>query len=251
MRNRAARLVSSRFCTAVVSSDVLFPRKRCSGEVFELLLDEAVLDSLDGPGLRKIAPINAPDNTTIDIVAIHGLETRSTRTWVFHKKDSSRVHWLSDSDMLPAAVPEARIFTYDWNANYFQDATVQTLLGRADTLLALLAAERAAERGPKMRPIIFVASCFGGLVLAEAINHAAQEGSPYRSILLATVGAVFLATPFRGSDAAKQARWQVVVGYTSRPPRPSWLLEQPWGLAWQAIRTDRLDGRPESRCRCC
>ncbi|KAH8889912.1 hypothetical protein GQ53DRAFT_184400 [Thozetella sp. PMI_491] len=50
MRNRAARLASSRFCTAVVSSDVLFPRKRCSGEVFELPLDEAVLDSLDGPG---------------------------------------------------------------------------------------------------------------------------------------------------------------------------------------------------------
>jgi len=65
--------------------------------------------------------------------------------------------------MLPAAVPQASIYTYDWNANYFKDAPVQTLLGHADNLLGLLAVEgRGSER-----PIIFVASCFGGLILAE------------------------------------------------------------------------------------
>ncbi|KAK3352633.1 hypothetical protein B0T25DRAFT_189556 [Lasiosphaeria hispida] len=110
--------------------------------------------------------------------------------------------------MLPAALPKARIFTYNWNANYFEDAPVQTLLGHADTLLGLV----AEARGSQTRPIIFVASCFGGLILAEAINRAAQEGSVYRRILLSTVGIAFLATPFRGSDAAEQARWQVVVG---------------------------------------
>ncbi|ORY58756.1 P-loop containing nucleoside triphosphate hydrolase protein [Pseudomassariella vexata] len=110
--------------------------------------------------------------------------------------------------MLPAAVPEARIFTYDWNANYFEDAPVQTLLGHADNLLALV----AGDQGSVFRPLIFIASCFGGLVLAEAINRAAQEGSPYRKVLLSTAGVVFLATPFRGSDAADQAGWQVVVG---------------------------------------
>ncbi|RYP16975.1 hypothetical protein DL765_004817 [Monosporascus sp. GIB2] len=143
------------------------------------------------------------------IVAIHGLGTESPRTWEFKRKDGSGVvNWLSDSTMLPAAVPEARIFTYDWDANYFENAPVQTLLGHADNLLALI----AAEHGPLPRPIIFVASCFGGLVLAEAINRAAQEGSPYRHVLFSTVGVVFLGTPFRGSDAARQAQWQVVVG---------------------------------------
>ena len=73
------------------------------------------------------------------------------------------VNWLSDNDMLPAAIPKARIFTYDWNANYFRDAPVQTLLGYADTLLGLI----AENQGTKTRPIIFVASCFGGLILAE------------------------------------------------------------------------------------
>ncbi|KAH7228871.1 hypothetical protein BKA60DRAFT_441377 [Fusarium oxysporum] len=110
--------------------------------------------------------------------------------------------------MLPATVPEARIFTYDWNANYFQDAPVQTLLSHADTLLAHI----AETRDVKSRPIIFIASCFGGLVLIEAINRAGQEGSPYRHVLLSTIGIVFLATPFNGADASREARWQVVVG---------------------------------------
>jgi hypothetical protein len=65
--------------------------------------------------------------------------------------------------MLPAAIPEARIFTYDWDANYFEEAPVQTLLGHADVLLALVAESRVSKR----RPIIFIASCFGGIVLAE------------------------------------------------------------------------------------
>jgi hypothetical protein len=93
------------------------------------------------------------------------LGTESPRTWEFKKKDRGGiVNWLSDTDMLPAAIPEARIFTYDWDANYFEDAPVQTLLGHADTLLDLIIAE---NQGIQTRPIIFVASCFGGLILAE------------------------------------------------------------------------------------
>lgn len=65
--------------------------------------------------------------------------------------------------MLPAAAPDARIYTYDWNAKVFDNAPVQTLLGHADNLLGLV----AAEHGTSGRPIIFIASCFGGLVLAE------------------------------------------------------------------------------------
>lgn len=44
------------------------------------------------------------------------------------------------------------------------------------------------------------------------MNRANQKGSPYEDVLGLTVGIVFLATPFRGSDASKQAQWQVLVG---------------------------------------
>ncbi|KAH7215414.1 hypothetical protein DER44DRAFT_820271 [Fusarium oxysporum] len=161
-------------------------------------------------GLRQVAPTSTAD-TTLDIIAIHGLDTQSPRTWEYRKKPEDGggiVNWLANADMLPAAIPEARIFTYDWNANYFKNAPVQALLGHADTLLTHLLKDRGRER----RPIIFVASCFGGLILAEAINRAAQLESVYKDILLSIAGIVFLATPFRGSDAAKQAQWQVIVG---------------------------------------
>ncbi|KAI5918146.1 hypothetical protein F4810DRAFT_715778 [Camillea tinctor] len=126
----------------------------------------------------------------ISIIAIHGLDTKSLRTWIFDKKDGSRaVHWLKDSDMLPAAVPEARIYTH------------------TDNLLGLL----AAERGTSKRPIIFIASCFERLVLAEAICRADQGDHKYRRILLFTIGIVFLATPFFGTGAARPASWLVVV----------------------------------------
>ncbi|PQE15930.1 Tetratricopeptide-like helical domain protein [Rutstroemia sp. NJR-2017a BVV2] len=158
-------------------------------------------------GLQQVPSDNTVDNTTIDIIAIHGLDTGSPRTWEYRKNGGSAVNWISDGEMLPALVPEARIYTYEWNANCFQDAPVQTMFGHADKFLACVAGEQASQS----RPIIFVASCFGGLILAEAMCRAAQEGSPYRHILLSTVGAVFLATPFGGSDAASQAQWLVTV----------------------------------------
>lgn len=146
--------------------------------------------------------------TSISVIAIHGLGTESPRTWIFKRKDGHDVNWLEDYNMLPDAIPEAAIYTYNWDANYLQDASIKTMIAHADTLLALV--QESGLSGKK--PIVFVASCFGGLILVEALTRAAQEGSRYRQVLLSTVGIVFLATPFHGTDAHKQAHWQVVVG---------------------------------------
>ena len=137
------------------------------------------------------------------------------------------VNWLADRDMLPKFVPEARIYTYDWDANCLRDPPVQTLSGHAEKLLGIVSEHQRRHYG--RRPVIFVASCFGGLILSEvqnaihvryqhfadmfqAINQAAAEGSPYRNVLFSTAGCVFLATPFQGSAASAQARWRIVVG---------------------------------------
>ena len=78
---------------------------------------------------------------------------------------------------------------------------MQTLHGYADTLFALV----AESRGWQTRPIIFIASCCRGLVLlAEALSRATHEDSAYCHTLASSAGIVFLATPFRGSDAVKQ-----------------------------------------------
>lgn len=73
------------------------------------------------------------------IIAIHGLDTQSPNTWASWKKDgdptSGEVHWLQDRDMLPRVIPNARIFTYDWNANFSHSSATDLLLGHADGLL--------------------------------------------------------------------------------------------------------------------
>ncbi|KAK5215157.1 hypothetical protein LTR96_011259 [Exophiala xenobiotica] len=93
--------------------------------------------------------------------------------------------------MLPAVVPSARILTYNWDANYFRDAPVEKLLGHADTLLSLVAQCRDTTAAAATRPLTFVASCFAGLILAQALVRTAQEESEYRHLPQAAVGVAF------------------------------------------------------------
>ncbi|KAI1110650.1 hypothetical protein F5Y14DRAFT_428311 [Nemania sp. NC0429] len=158
-------------------------------------------------GLWKVFPPDGKDdNSTVDIIAIHGLDTDSPRTWTY-KSGANEINWLEDARLLPAAVPQARIYTYNWDAKVFADAPIETIFGHAEKLMALLQANQSTPS----RPILFIASCFGGLILTEAITRAAKEGSQYRKILESTVGIVFLATPFFGTDAASQASLLAVV----------------------------------------
>jgi hypothetical protein len=67
--------------------------------------------------------------------------------------------------MLPSIIPQARIFTYDWNANTFSNAATEGLLDHAKTLADKLVEERGQKA--QINPLIFIASCFGGLLLAK------------------------------------------------------------------------------------
>ncbi|KAI0201460.1 hypothetical protein F4808DRAFT_469749 [Astrocystis sublimbata] len=156
-------------------------------------------------GLQKVIPRDGEvDKTEVDIIAIHGLDTDSPRTWTYKGFDGE-INWLES--FLPEAVPHARIYTYNWDAKVFNNAPVESIFGQAERLLTLV----DAKHGTSSRPILFIASCFGGLILTEAINRAAQVDSPYRHVLEYTVGIVFLATPFAGTDAARKASWLAVI----------------------------------------
>jgi len=121
-------------------------------------------------GLKQVFPDQNDDSseTDIDIIAIHGLDTQSPKTWVAWKDGdptSGEVHWLQDHNMLPNIIPNARIFTYDWNANFDSNPATDILLGHADGLLDRLHICRSKDTSN--RPIIFIASCFGGLLLVK------------------------------------------------------------------------------------
>ncbi|KAL8305590.1 hypothetical protein RB600_008465 [Gaeumannomyces tritici] len=82
--------------------------------------------------------------------------------------NSGNVNWLKDDTMLPALIPSARILTYEWNANFVGSASADIFSGHAETLPLRIHAERS-RRGRSKYPIIFVASGFGGLLLAKAL----------------------------------------------------------------------------------
>ncbi|KAJ8123683.1 hypothetical protein O1611_g9537 [Lasiodiplodia mahajangana] len=164
-----------------------------------------------GVKLDQVYP--PPENTIvtdIDIIAIHGLDTDSTTTWKWKHSDPEKldVDWLKDPNMLPHRVPKARIFTCDWPASLFKDNhTIQTTVKElARSLLLGIRSRPGAIPNP---PILFIASCLGGIILTQAMDIAAEPGSKYNSEWEATIGIVFLATPFRGTAFQNVAKWAV------------------------------------------
>ncbi|CEF78682.1 unnamed protein product [Fusarium graminearum] len=153
-------------------------------------------------------------NHIMSIIALHGLDATSPETWIGWKVDgdpnSGDVNWLEDKHMLPRFMPDSRILTYQWNANYDAYASSDRFSGHATSLLQDLHADRFSECRSNC-PIIFIVSCFGGLLLAQALVIASHPTEPghrqHSSILRHTIGAAFLGTPFGGSpldDLANQ-----------------------------------------------
>lgn len=148
-------------------------------------------------GMRVMNPEHS-DAAAVDIVAVHGLGAIPDITW----KDSvSGVNWLSDANMLPALTPEARILRFGYDSLWLGKEPIRTRLPTiADKLLLVLARER--QEHPR-RPLIFIGHCFGGLVIQRALITAKlyPETEAEEGILNATMGAVFLGTPHRGTGA--------------------------------------------------
>ncbi|KAK3685898.1 hypothetical protein B0T22DRAFT_466802, partial [Podospora appendiculata] len=164
-----------------------------------------------GVRLCQVNPDKNEADTDIDIIAIHGLDTKSpdTWTWVDPSDPNNKVNWLADTRMLPARFPTARIFTCDWPAGLFKEkSTIQmTVKELARSLLLGIRSRPGADQG---RPILFIASCLGGLILIQAMVIAAEPGSEYTSLWRATGRVVFLATPFRGTAFQDIARAAVL-----------------------------------------
>ncbi|KAI0476685.1 peptidase C14 [Xylaria cf. heliscus] len=134
--------------------------------------------------------------TDIDIIAIHGLDTQSPETWTW-EKNSRKFNWLTDDTMLPSVAQGARIFTCNWPADLLErrEFDRRTLQEASNRLLAGIQKERTSHAND--RPIIFIASCLGGIILIKALI---QAKGTYEHIQTSTRGIIFLATPFRGTS---------------------------------------------------
>lgn len=168
--------------------------------------------------LNPSVEISSKTDTGIDIIAIHGLDTKSPATWEYKNQDGQKINWLADPNMLPAKVAGTRIYTCDWPAELFESNDSVPL--KIEELAGSLLQGILGPSTKRDRPILFIASCLGGLILMQALVQAKDK---YDTILRATHGIIFLATPFRGTSFQDVARWA-----------------QPGLRAWASIRGQQL-----------
>ncbi|KAI1157792.1 ARM repeat-containing protein [Nemania serpens] len=132
----------------------------------------------------------------IDIIAIHGLDTKSPDTWRYNTK-TGHVNWLTHERMLPV-----------------QKSVPTTLRESADSLRAGISRHLEwNDETRKERPILFIASCLGGIILLKAleIDRSLVKVNSRPSLISATRGIIFLATPFLGTAFKDMPDWELKV----------------------------------------
>ncbi|KAL7813521.1 hypothetical protein V8C44DRAFT_47758 [Trichoderma aethiopicum] len=147
------------------------------------------------PGLNSSAGDKAEFECTI--IAVHGLGSNVDWSWTW-KEAGKCVNWLQDLDMLPAKVPKSRIVAYNYESKWDADAPKTRLQLCGEELIHSI---HSLQRGDPSHPILLIGHSLGGNVIVNGLLYANSEDT-FKYILKATVGLVFLGTPFRGT------KWQ-------------------------------------------
>ncbi|RYP17801.1 hypothetical protein DL767_009943 [Monosporascus sp. MG133] len=162
--------------------------------------------SLNRQPLQVLYP--GPDDVSkvkLDIVAVHGLGSNVDWTWVW-KDRTKHVHWLRDPDMLPAALPNARIMVYSYESRWHTEAPKTRLELCGEELMEDLHNFRTKTRD---RPVVFIGHSLGGLVVLHCL-FSADRTEKLKYLPVRTVGFVALGTSFRGTKMqtlVEKAAW--------------------------------------------
>ncbi|OTA01901.1 hypothetical protein A9Z42_0022420 [Trichoderma parareesei] len=100
--------------------------------------------------------------------------------------------------MLPAKVPKSRIIAYNYESKWDADAPKTRLQLCGEELIHSI---HSLQRDDPICPILLIGHSLGGNVIVNGLLYANSEDT-FKYILKATVGLVFLGTPFRGT------KWQ-------------------------------------------
>lgn len=128
--------------------------------------------------------------------------------------------------MLLSRVSNADIWTCNWQADLRLPTgqgpkSFEELARDLKAALESYARRSSAATGSRPRPMLSIASCFGGLLLLKALVFSRYEKDS--NLLQALSGILFLATPFQGTSFGRVAKW-------ASPLLKSWgaLRNQEW-----------------------
>ncbi|KAF7578891.1 hypothetical protein PtrM4_031310 [Pyrenophora tritici-repentis] len=85
-----------------------------------------------------------------------------------------------------------------WFGKEMMQQSVSTVAER------LLRALKRTRKDVPFRPLMFVAHCFGGLVVLKTLLEAEQYQKDWPGVFLLTTGLIFFGTPFRGAEGMNQ-----------------------------------------------
>lgn len=113
---------------------------------------------------------------TTSVIAIHGKGAHPAQTWsalVAPGRDphdpANYVTWLDQDNMLPAALPSARIIRYGYLSEWFGENAVKT---RAASIGEKFLDELNGLRvNAPERPLVFIGHSFGGLVILKVSSR--------------------------------------------------------------------------------
>lgn len=115
--------------------------------------------------------------------------------------------WLTD--LLPQNIPNARVFTFDYDArpaSFVGSDFLERIQSHATTLVANLVGERDLSNVSD-RPIIFICHGLGGLIVKSALIHSASRTSKstahLNAVYLSTFAILFFGTPHISIDVGK------------------------------------------------
>ncbi|KAI0555985.1 hypothetical protein F4679DRAFT_13115 [Xylaria curta] len=125
----------------------------------------------------------------VDLVLVHGFGGDFMDTWTDRTVEPN-VFW--PRELLLQKQPKTRILSFGYDAG---ETTTATIRDNARTMLVYL----DCMRDNKIRPIVFIGQCLGGLIIRQAMCFAKRERI-YKPIASATKSIMFFGTPHGGGD---------------------------------------------------
>jgi hypothetical protein len=111
------------------------------------------------------------------------------------------VNWLKDPEMLPKAIPDARIISIGYEIPQVPDSPPLDVDSAATELVKSLASIRS---DCSRRPILFIGHGYGGIFIEEALIQGAWQDHPAKIILDTTAGMFLFSCPVYGSDRTRE-----------------------------------------------